>query len=76
MSLADRVAVDLERVLAVLQIVAVTLNLRWQLLRLAHRNETRPEVIRERRPEDESARLDPEDRINLLAAEILRLNNR
>src|SRR6266702_3981820 len=63
----DRVEVNLQRVGAVLQVVADARGLRRQLLGLAYRHEARVQPVRQRRAEDEPARLDTEHQVDLLA---------
>ena len=57
----ERVAVHLERVGAVLELVAVRVRVPRQLARLAHGHEAGTERERDRRREDEPARLDADD---------------
>ena len=57
----ERVAVHLERVGAVLELVAVRVGVPRQLARLAHRHEAGAERERDRRGEDEAARFDADD---------------
>src|SRR5262245_38946177 len=59
----DRIDVDLDRVGAVLELVALRRGLPRQLARLADRNEALAHVHRERGAEDESARLDAADEV-------------
>src|ERR1041385_8207563 len=66
MPIADRVAMDLKCVLAVFEIVRNRSTLGRQFARLAHRHESRPEVIRKRRRKNETTRLDSDYRVNLL----------
>ena len=56
----DRVAVDLEQVGAVLELVLLALDLPRQLAGLADRHEPGRAAVRDRRREHEAARLDPE----------------
>src|ERR1041384_7549790 len=65
MPVANRVAMDLKCVLPVLEIIRKRSTLGRQLSRLAHRYETRTEVIRERRRKDETTRLDADHRVDL-----------
>ena len=60
----DRVFVDLERVGAVLERVALAHARRRQLARLSHRREAGAEAIGDRRAEDEAAALDADDEID------------
>src|SRR5215831_5293070 len=67
---ADRVSVNLERVPAIFQVVAVAFDLRGQLLRLADRHEASAQMVGQRRGEDETARLDADYAIDISAAEM------
>src|SRR5210317_1744259 len=53
----DGIAVDLELVAAVFEVILLTGNSPRQLARLAHRNEARPQPIRHGGREDEASRL-------------------
>ena len=64
---AHGVVVNLERVGAVLEVVALAHGRRRQLARLAHRREAGAEAIGHRRPEDEPAALDADDDVDALA---------
>src|SRR5438093_7583322 len=68
---ADRIAVNFERVLAIFQVVAITLDLRGKLLRLAHRDETCAEMVGQGWCEDEATGLHSDNGINLSAAEVV-----
>ena len=59
----DRVAVDLELVLAVLERVVLAHDRPWQLAGLANRHEPGPHAVRDRRGDDEAARLHAEHAI-------------
>ncbi|MNC85312.1 hypothetical protein D3C83_09030 [compost metagenome] len=61
---ADGVLVDLERVLAVLEVVRFLEGLRWQLAGLADRYEARADAMRDGPAEDEPAALDADDRVD------------
>ena len=63
----DRVAVDLERVRAVLERVLDGDRLGRQLAQLAHRHEAGVELVGHRGAEDEAARLHADDEVDLLA---------
>src|ERR1035441_8452476 len=62
----DRILVDLQRVVAVLQFVLPLHNVSRQLLGFAHRNEACVQAVGQRRPKDESPRLDAQNQINVL----------
>src|SRR5438045_1276968 len=64
-ALADRVRVDLERVLAVLQGVPGGDGLRGELARPPRRDEAAADLARDRRAEPEPARLRAEDEVGL-----------
>src|SRR2546422_4318147 len=57
---ADRVVVDLERVAAVLELVARGVGLGGELARLAYERDAGAEPVGDRRPDQEAARLDAE----------------
>src|SRR5690606_11773164 len=57
----NRIRVHLEVIEAVLELVADADGLARQLAALAHEMHRQPEPVRERRAEDEAARLDRED---------------
>src|SRR4051812_5302434 len=63
----DRVAVDLERVRAVLEGVLHGDRLRRQLAQLAHRDEAGIQLVGHGGAEDEAPRLHPDDDVDLLA---------
>src|SRR5262245_17322810 len=67
---ADRVSVNLERVPAIFQVVAVAFDLRGQFLRLTDGYEARAQVVGQRWGEDETARLNADYAINISAAEM------
>ena len=67
----DRVAVDLELVTPVLQLVLLAGHGPRQLARLAHRDESGTERVGDRRRRDEAARLDTNDAIDRLVTERL-----
>src|SRR5262245_24451219 len=69
-ALADRVPVNFECVLAVFKVVAVAFDLRRQFLRLADGNEAGPQVIGQRRGENEAARHDADYAIDFFAVEM------
>ncbi len=58
---AYRVAVHLQGVLAVLELVVHPLHARWQLARLPYRHERRAQLQGDRSAEDEAAALDSRD---------------
>jgi hypothetical protein len=62
----DGVEVDLQRIRAVLQVVADAGNGRGQLLGLAHGDEAGVEAVGQRGAEDEAARLDAQDQVDFL----------
>ena len=62
----DRVAVDLEQVGAVLELVLLALDLPRQLAGLADRDEAGAEPVGDRRGEDEAAGLDAEHLVDRL----------
>ena len=66
MTITNCVAMNLQSILAVLEIIRDLRTLSRQLLRLPHRNESRAEVIRKRRRKNKPARLHANHRINLL----------
>src|SRR5947209_5721981 len=68
----DGVAVNLQNVLSVFEIVRDARHFGRQLLRFAHRHEARAERVGKRGREDKTARLDAEHNINALALEGLR----
>src|SRR5919202_2742812 len=55
------VVVDLEQIGAVLEVVLLTLDLEWQLARLANGHKAGVEAVGDGRGDDEAARLDAED---------------
>ena len=65
--LRHAVDVDLDTIRAVLEIVVVAIELARQLARLADRHEPRVDLVRERGAEDEAARLDADDLVDLAA---------
>src|SRR5262245_2805126 len=65
----DRVAVDLEEIGAVLELVLLALDLTRQLSRLAHGHEPRHMAIRDGRREHETAGLDAEHLVDVLVGE-------
>ena len=67
----DRVTVDLESVAAVLQLVLLADDRPRQLAGLAHRDEGGAEAIRHRSGEDEAARLDADDPVDVVGREAL-----
>src|SRR6185503_644469 len=72
MTIADRVAMDLQGVLTILKIVRNRCALSRQLAWLAHRHKPCPEVISERGRKDKSARFDSDYRINFLPFKLRR----
>jgi hypothetical protein len=70
MAFADRVPVNFKRILAVFQVVAVAFDFLRQFLRLADGNETRAQLVGQRRGEDETARFDADYTIDFFAAEM------
>ena len=64
----DRVAVHLEAVGPVLELVVLADVLGRELARLADRDEADAKLARERRADDEAARLDPRDLVDAPAA--------
>src|SRR5918996_1643695 len=66
----ERVAVDLEGLGAVLELVGLGLGLPRELPGLPDRHEPGPEVIRHRRGQDEAAGLDPHDLVDGPPAEV------
>src|SRR5664280_1104539 len=68
----DRILVDLQRIVAVLQFVLPLQDFSRQLLRLAHRNEARVQTVSQRRPKDEPPRLDAHNQVNMLVDVMLR----
>ena len=68
----DRVFVDFERVLSVLEVVGHAGDFGGKLLGLAHGNEAGVKAIGKRGSEDESAGFDAEDEVNLAADEAMR----
>src|SRR2546429_658075 len=60
MAIADGVVVDLERVAAVLELVAGCIGLVRELARLAHQRQPRAETVGHGGADDEAAGLDPE----------------
>src|SRR5262249_47706843 len=67
----DRLDVHLELGLAVLELVGHAVGLVRELAGLAHRDEARVQPRRERAAEDEAARLDAHDDVDVLADEAL-----
>src|SRR4051812_32399231 len=70
MAVADSVAVNLERVLTVFEIVRDRRALRRQLARLAHRHKPGPKVISKGRREDEATRFDADHGVDLLTLKL------
>src|SRR5262245_41007281 len=66
-----RILVDFQRVRAVLEVVRNAFGFCRELLRFAHRYESRSEVISQRRREDETTSLDSENKIRLVRADLL-----
>src|SRR5262250_1177816 len=62
----DPVLVHCERVASVLELVLHLDRLARKLARLAHRHETRLQLMRERAAQDEAARFDPDDHVDAL----------
>src|SRR5215831_183205 len=62
----DRVRVHCERVAPVLELVLHLDRLARELARLAHRHETRIQLMRERAAQDETSRFDADDHIDAL----------
>ena len=60
----DRIAVDLELVGAVLELVLLSHDRPRQLAGLANRDETRTDAVGDRGPEDEPAGFDPDDSVD------------
>src|SRR3990172_6335045 len=71
-SLAYCVAVDLQRVGSIFQVIADARRLRRKLVRLAHWDKPRAEPVGQRRSEYEPARFDSQDQINPFAGELRR----
>ena len=67
MTVADCVAMNLQSVLAVLQVIRDRRAFGGQLLWLAHRHEAGAEVISQRRREDKATCFDPNYRVDLSA---------
>src|SRR2546428_5893947 len=59
----DRVVVDLERVAAVLELVARGIGLERELAGLPHQHDAGAEAVRDRGADDEAARLDAEHQV-------------
>src|SRR5918996_45467 len=66
----ERVAVDLEGLGAVLELIGLGLGLPRELPGLPDRHEPGPEVVRHRRGQDEAAGLDPHDLVDGPPAEV------
>src|SRR6185295_18664744 len=72
MTITNGVAVNLQRVLSILEIIRDRRTLRRQLAWLAHGHESRAEVIRECGCKDEAACFNTNDRVDLLAFKLRR----
>ncbi len=69
MPVANRVAMNLERVLPIFEVVRNRGAFGRQFFRLAHRHKARAEVVRQSRREDKTTRFNADDSVDLRSLE-------